>query len=116
MFQKSIEKQIQMQYLEDIFNQVAKSIAHFENLGKDGSNLKGIGDALNILLNSPRSKVTVKDFNNFEQIVKMTTGAIEFDPKFNWGQGTKSFLQDVTSFQVGTKIGLGLQSYQIYLK
>ena len=89
------------------FNQVAKSIAHFENLGKDGSNLKGIGDALNVLANSPRSKVTAKDFNNFEQIVKMTTGAIEFDPKFNWGQGTKSFLQDVTSFQVGTKIGLG---------
>ncbi len=94
-------------FLSRYFTSVAKSISHSKNFGQDGAYLKGIGSALNALANDPRSKVTIKDFKNFEQIVKMTTGAIEFDPKFNWSQGTKSFLQDVTSFQVGTKIGLG---------
>ena len=89
------------------FSQFAKSLSHQRHLGKDQAYLKGVNTSLHMLAQNPTSPITSKDISNFDQIVKMTTGAIEWNSKFNWNPKAKSLLQDITNFQVATKIGLG---------
>tara|TARA_R100000458_G_C8276069_1_gene251243 strand:- start:25 stop:3993 length:3969 start_codon:yes stop_codon:yes gene_type:complete len=82
------------------FSKGSRSIAHAKHLGIKGSKAMGITEHL--------SKIgKVEDARIINQIYESATGAIEYNPKFNWSVKTKSFLKDLTDFQVATKIGLG---------
>ena len=82
------------------FAKTAKSIAHTKHLGKDGEHMNGVITAID-------SIGLRRDANVMSQLAQSATGAIEWNPSFNWSPGTKNLLQDFTNFQVATKIGLG---------
>ena len=82
------------------FAKGSRSIAHSKHLGAKDEKLKGILTHL-----SNRGKE--KDVRILNQLAQSATGAIEWNPSFNWSVGTKNLLTDLTNFQVGTKIGLG---------
>ena len=82
------------------FNRAAERLAAAESFGVTEQRLRGYVNGLAAIGKT-------KDAEMLIRMGKAATGRIEYDPQYNWSPKVKSTWEDITNFQVASKIGLG---------